>query len=203
MAVAQVMHAGYADAALIERCRRRDEAAFAEVVARYKTKIYNYVCRMMGNDDDAEDITQEVFIRMYQSLGTFRQQSSLNTWVFRIASNLCIDQFRRRKKHQAIAYSLDDTDDSGDKAGLEREVPDATYEPQRLLANSEMSAQIDLALTHLPDKLRAVVLLYDLEELSYEEIARVLEIPVGTVKSRLFNARLQLRKRLSDYLNQE
>ena len=203
MAVAQVMRAGCADAALIERCRRRDEAAFAEVVARYKNKIYNYVCRMMGNEDDAEDITQEVFIRMYQSLGSFRQQSSLNTWVFRIASNLCIDQFRRRKKHQAIAYSLDDTDDAGDRAGLDREVPDATYEPQRILANTEMSAQITLALTLLPDKLRAVVLLYDLEELSYEEIARILEIPVGTVKSRLFNARLQLRKRLSEYMNQE
>ena len=72
MEVAQVMRAGGPDAALIERCRRRDEAAFAEVVARYKNKIYNYVCRMIGNDDDAEDITQEVFIRMYQSLGSFR-----------------------------------------------------------------------------------------------------------------------------------
>ena len=199
MGYAQVIRVPLTDVSLVERCRVNDEAAFNEVVARYKTKVYNYLYRMTGSSDDAEDLTQEVFIRMYTSIGSFRSQSSLNTWLFRIASNLCIDRFRRAKNRTA-AYSLDDP--IGDGEGeTTHEVPDRTYEPQRLLENGEMAEQIQRALAQLPEKLRATLLLHDIEGLPYEEIAQVVGCPLGTVKSRLFNARLQLRQRLSGYLN--
>lgn len=102
MAYAQVICLTHGDRTLIERCMRNDAAAFDEVVSRYKNKVYSYVLRMIGGEQDAEDVTQEVFIRMYTSLASFRSQASLNTWLFRIASNLCIDHYRRGKKHQNV-----------------------------------------------------------------------------------------------------
>jgi RNA polymerase sigma-70 factor (ECF subfamily) len=190
------------DYALLQRCQDKDRAAFDEIVSLYQGKIYNYILRMTGNRDDADDLTQEVFVRMYTSLPSFRNQASLSTWLFRIASNLCIDRFRRNKKHKAIAYSLDETvaDDEGHTENRGN-IPDLTYEPQSLLVRSEITGQVEKALHALPEKLRAVILLYDAEGLPYEEIARVLGCPLGTVKSRLFNARLQLRKELGPYLN--
>ena len=199
MAYAQAIHMPLTDLTLVERCRLNDEAAFNEVVARYKTKVYNYLYRMTGSGDDAEDLTQEVFIRMYTSIDSFRSQSSLNTWLFRIASNLCIDRFRRGR-NRTPAFSLDEPVEGGE-GDLAHEIPDRTYEPHRLLENGEMAEQIGRALAQLPEKLRATLLLHDIEGLPYEEIAQIAGCPLGTVKSRLFNARMQLRQRLSGYLN--
>lgn len=198
MGYAQVIRVPLTDLSLVERCRANDEAAFNEVVSRYKNKVYNYIYRMTGSSDDAEDLTQEVFIRMYTSIDSFRSQSSLNTWLFRIAGNLCIDRFRRGKNRTA-AYSLDDPISDGE-GETTREIADHTYEPQRLLENEEMADQIQGALAQLPEKLRATLLLHDIEGLPYEEIAQIVGCPLGTVKSRLFNARMQLRQRLSGYL---
>ena len=186
------------DSFLVERCRASDDAAFGEVVARYKNKIYNYLYRMTGSAEDAEDLTQEVFVRMYTSLDSFRGQSSLNTWLFRIAGNLCIDRFRRAK-NRTPTYSLD-APACGDTEQT-REIADETYAPHRLLENGEMAEQIAAALGKLPDKLRATLLLHDIEGMPYEEIAQAVGCPLGTVKSRLFNARLQLRQHLAGYLN--
>lgn len=194
---AQATRMPLTDHSLVERCRANDDAAFGEVVARYKAKIYNYVYRMTGSADDAEDLTQEVFLRMYTSIDSFRGQSSLNTWLFRIAGNLCIDRFRRTK-NRVPAYSLDEP--VGEDA-LAHEVADETYAPHRLLQNAEMAEQIQSALSKLPDKLRATLLLHDIEGLPYEEIAQIAGCPLGTVKSRLFNARMQLRQHLAGYLN--
>ena len=201
---AQVICLTQPDTTLVERCRANDETAFNEVVSRYKDKIYNYLYRMMGDAADAEDLTQEVFVRLYTSLGSFRSQSSLSTWLFRIAGNLCIDHFRRSKKHRVVAYSLDEpvgeTSDNADGTAPGREVADLTYEPHRLMERLEMSQQIQAALSGLPEKLRAVLILHDIEGMPYEEIAQVVRCPLGTVKSRLFNARLQLRQKLTGYL---
>ena len=194
---AQIARMPLTDSFLVERCRDNDDAAFSEVVARYKTKIYNYVYRMTGSSEDAEDLTQEVFIRMYTSIDSFRGQSSLNTWLFRIAGNLCIDRFRRTK-NRTPAYSLDEPVGEADQA---QEVPDHTYEPHRLLENVELAEHIQQALSKLPEKLRATLLLHDVEGLPYEEIAQVIGCPLGTVKSRLFNARMQLRQHLTGYLS--
>ena len=198
MTFAQVICVPTTDLSLVERCRANDEAAFREIVSRYKVKVHHYIYRMTGSSEDAEDLTQEVFVRLYTSLGTFRGQSSLNTWLFRIAGNLCIDRFRR-SKGRAPAYSLDEPA-SGDDS-VTREVADQTWEPHRMLENSEMADQIQLALGRLPEKLRTALVLHDLEGLSYEEIAQIAGCPLGTVKSRLFNARMQMRGLLAPYLS--
>ena len=154
---------------------------------------------MIPSIQDAEDLTQETFVRAYTSIRSFQSRASLNTWLFRIATNLCINYCRRSRKSQAMVVSLSvDTDD--DEADSQRDIPDHVYDPQRLLLNKELGAQLEAALRGLPEKLRAVVLLYDVEGLPYEEIAAIAGCPLGTVKSRLFNARAALRDKLAPYL---
>jgi RNA polymerase sigma-70 factor (ECF subfamily) len=193
------------DTSLIERCQHNDIAAFDEIVARYKNKIYNYVYRMIGNCEDADDLTQEAFVKMYLALDTFRNQSSLSTWLYRIAGNLCIDSHRKRVRRETgfggTVTSLDEPiGGDGFEEGFGRDVGDVTFEPSKVLAQSEMDAQIQLALSKLPNKMRSVVVLHDIEGLQYEEIAVVVGCPLGTVKSRLFNARTALREHLRPYL---
>lgn len=196
----------HSDLSLISRCQKADIAAFNEIVARYKTKIYNYLYRMTGNAEDAEDLTQEVFVRMYTNIGSFRAEASLATWLFRIAGNLCVDAFRRSKKERGLVQasldapiSRENRDESGGM-GATRDVPDWTSEPNLLFARKELGGQIHAALQKLPPKLRSAVILHDIEGLAYEEIAVAENIPLGTVKSRIFNGRVALREHLRPYL---
>jgi RNA polymerase sigma-70 factor (ECF subfamily) len=198
-------HSGNSDASLIARCQKADIAAFNEIVSRYKGKIYSYVYRMTGNAEDAEDVTQEVFVRMYTNIGSFRAEASLSTWLFRIAGNLCVDNFRRGKKERTLVRSLDapvaSDEDDGSGVGATRDVPDLSNEPDRLFARKELGAHIEAALRKLPPKLRSAVILHDIEGLAYEDIAQTESIPLGTVKSRIFNARVALRQHLRPYLD--
>lgn len=193
-----IMHA---DAALVQRAKANDRAAFNEIVLRYKGKVYNYISRMVHNAADAEDLTQETFIRAYMGLHSFQSRASLNTWLFRIATNLCIDHCRREKRMHGLTVSLSQDEEDGDEEGGQRDIPDMAFDPQRLLLNKELGEKLEKALQELPDKLRTVVLLYDVEGLPYEEIAAIVGCPLGTVKSRLFNARAALRRKLEPYLN--
>ena len=187
-----------ADTALVQRAQANDRAAFNEIVLRYKGKVYNFIHRMIPSAQDAEDLTQETFVRAYMSIRSFQSRASLNTWLFRIATNQCIDYGRRSKKSQGLVTSLSG-DDSEESEG-DREIPDVEFDPQRLLLNKELGSHINRALAALPEKLRIVVLLYDIEGLPYDEIASIAGCPLGTVKSRLFNARSALRQALSPYL---
>jgi RNA polymerase sigma-70 factor (ECF subfamily) len=191
-----IMHA---DLALVRRAQANDRAAFNEIVLRYKGKVYNYICRMVHNTLDAEDLTQETFVRAYMSIGSFQSRASLNTWLFRIATNLCIDYSRKNKKIAGLTTSLSQ-ENAEDESDTEREIPDVGFDPQRLLLNKELGVRLDEALRQLPQKLRTVVLLHDIEGLPYEEIASIVNCPLGTVKSRLFNARTALRDKLAPYL---
>ena len=186
------------DFALVQRAQANYRAAFNEIVLKYKGKVYNFISRMVASALDAEDLTQETFIRAYLSIRSFQSRASLNTWLFRIATNLCIDYSRKQKTHiQPSSLSQQTESDDGE---TEREIPDRAFDPQRLLVNSELGKMVESALQELPEKLRTVVLLYDMEGLSYEEIAAIVNCPLGTVKSRLFNARTALREKLSPYL---
>ncbi len=185
-----------ADATLIQRAQANDRAAFNEIVLRYKSKVYNYISRMVPSAADAEDLTQETFVRAYISIRSFQSRASLNTWLFRIATNLCVD-FSRKRKNQVATLSLSPVEEEGES---QRDIPDWAFDPQKTLLNKELGVRLEAALAKLPEKLRTVVLLYDLEGLSYEEISVVVGAPLGTVKSRIFNARTQLRDALSPYL---
>lgn len=189
----------HADIALVRRAQANDRAAFNEIVLRYKSKVYNYIHRMVPSALDAEDLAQETFVRAYMSIHSFQSRASLNTWLFRIATNLCIDYSRKSKRVGDLMTSW--TPEAGaDEEELEREIPDVAFDPQRLLLNKELGARLDEALRALPEKLRTVVLLHDIEGLPYDEIAAIVGCPLGTIKSRLFNARLALQKRLTPYL---
>ncbi|MDH7568190.1 MAG: sigma-70 family RNA polymerase sigma factor [Armatimonadota bacterium] len=185
-----------ADRLLVERCKQNDIEAYAVLVDRYRNKILNYVARYSGAAD-AEDLTQEVFIRAYLGIKNFRGRSSFQTWLFQIANNVCVDRFRRARRERVVC-SLDHPIET-DGGEVEREVPDWSNNPEELAHGREMQEMVQRALLMLPEKLRAVVVLHDLQGMPYEEIAEILGIPVGTVKSRLFNARMELRKRLRPY----
>lgn len=181
--------------ALIERCRRQDAEAFAVIVDAYQNRVFGFVRRMVGDRDEAADLAQEVFIRAYQSFGRFDGRSSLRTWLFRIAHNLCVDRARRLGR-MPDSTSLDRN--SEDETIFE--VSDNRWDPETLIMNEELMVVVEDALASMSDKLRTVLLLHDKEDFAYDEIATTLDVPIGTVKSRLFLARAHLQKVVGDYL---
>ena len=189
-----------ADAVLVHRCQADDCEAFDEIVALYKDGIYNYVWRMISNREDAEDLAQEVFVRAFKAIKTFRRESNLRTWLYRIAMNLCVDKYRRAGLEKQYFVSLEHKQQGEDGESVAFDLPDTTHDPQRVFEQTELQAEIQKALSKLPEKLRSAVLLFDLEGMSYDEIADAIGCPVGTVKSRIFNARVQLRRILKVYM---
>ncbi len=179
---------------LVERAKTGDREAFGRLVDEYKDRIYSYVCRMLGDPYEAEDVTQEAFVRAYRSLPRFRGASSFHTWLYRIASNLAIDVVRRRRRAEATV-SLDEPLDSDD-GEYDREIPDESGGPEDSSTTRETQVAVRRAIMDLPEKLRDVMILYELQGESYEDIAEILDVPLGTVKSRLFNARSRLKESL-------
>jgi RNA polymerase sigma-70 factor (ECF subfamily) len=183
----------------IDRCSVEEAMAFDEIVQQHKNRIYHYVCRMTHDSPEAEDLTQEVFIKAYQSLSTIRQEAAVDTWLYRIATNLVIDRFRRRKRGPLAWLPWSGEDEEGDPLA---EVPatDRSSNPAAVAELTELQARVHQAIATLPPKLRSAVVLHDMEGLSYEEVAAVVGCPVGTVKSRLFNGRNLLRRKLACYV---
>lgn len=183
------------DARTLERLRRREYEAFGEVVDAYQSRVFGFVRRMVPTGEDAEDVTQEVFLKAYRNLSGFDGRCSLRTWLFRIAHNLCIDRARRRGRAPEMLALLPEEDAGG------FDVPDAGATPEALLMTHELQSLVEDAIGSMSEKLRSVLLLHDREEMAYDEIATALTIPVGTVKSRLFLARAHLQKHLKGYLD--
>ncbi|MCS7300112.1 MAG: sigma-70 family RNA polymerase sigma factor [Fimbriimonadales bacterium] len=188
-----------AEAALVARAQAQDEAAFEQIMNLYADRLYNYILRMVGNPADAEDLLQEAFLRAYQGLPNFDGRASLSTWLYRIATNVCIDHQRKRgRRVQTVSYSA--WEDTESETG-EWEFPDVqTPNPLEAALNRELQQVVEHAIASLSPKLKTVLLLYDVEDLSYEEIAHVLRIPIGTVKSRLNHARMQIQRQVEAYL---
>lgn len=200
MGDAKVIAVTDVDRALVLRCQANDAQAFNEIVARYKNRVFNFICRMIGPGPDAEDLAQDTFVRAYLSIGSFESRATLNTWLFRIATNLCIDHLRRSGRGRCVSLShRDDMEAEGSEE--EWNIPDERFEPQRMLLARELDRELNRALMELPEKQRSVIVLFDIEGVPYEDIASILGCPLGTVKSRLFSARMALRKRLEPYVN--
>ncbi len=185
---------------LVERAKAGDRPAFGQLVEAYQDKIYGYASRMLGDPDEAEDVAQETFVRAYRSLPHFRGAASFHTWLYRIASNLAIDVARRNRRQSTGNFSLDEPLES-EEGDYEREIADESGSPEQLAARREMQELVRQAVAELPEKLRAVVVLYELQGESYEDIAEILGCPLGTVKSRLFNARSQLKDMLEQLVD--
>lgn len=188
------------DLATIERCRRRDDEAFGLVVDAYQSRVFGFVRRMVPTGEDAEDVTQEVFLKAYRNFPSFDGRSTLRTWLFRIAHNLCIDRARRRgRTPESVPLEHGGSDFGGEEYAYD--VADEGPSPEAAAMTDELRHAVEAAIGEMSDKLRSVLLLHDREELGYDEISSALGIPLGTVKSRLFLARKDLQKRLKEYID--
>ena len=177
------------DADLLSRCRKGDEAAWHELVASYTRKVFGLAYRFTGRVDEAEDLTQEVFVKVYQTLDRYRENDgAFGAWLMAVARNHAIDQYRRRKQER--------TRRSDDTEVLERIAAPGEH-PLAGLERQERASLVHRALRALPLDLRLPLILCDLQGLSYDRIAAELQVPLGTVKSRINRARLELAKRLT------
>ena len=166
------------------QARRGELSAFEELVTRYEKRVYAIALRSSGSPEDAADITQEVFLRAWRSMKDFRGDSGFATWLFRITMNQCVDYARHK---QPLVQGEDDEE-------RELPLPDTAPSPEEHLENSELGRELAAALDEVSDEHRRIVLLRDVSGMSYTEIAEILEVSEGTVKSRLSRARIALRK---------
>ncbi len=181
---------------LIEAAQEGDREAFDSLVEGHYRSVYNTSYRMLGTPGDASDATQAVFVRVWEALSSFRGDASFSTWLYRITMNVCLDEIRRRKNQP---LSLTEEDDEGEPAA-ERDMPDVSDEPSRTAEQRDLQRLVHEAIARLSEDFRTVIVLYDLRGLSYQEISDVLDIPLGTVKSRLNRARQALRDEMEPHM---
>lgn len=182
--------ASVAEGLLIERAQNGDRNALSELIGRYERKAYHLAFRLMGNHADASDAAQEALVRVYTRLHNFRGDSAFSTWLFRVVTNTCLDELRRRRRIRLA--SLDDPL-LNEEGFLPRQAAQDSDGPVDVAERHELQWMVRQAVHRLPDDYRTVVVLRDLQDLSYYEIAQVLGTSVGTIKSRLHRARLALR----------
>jgi RNA polymerase sigma-70 factor (ECF subfamily) len=187
------------DDQLVARVKQGDEAAFEEVLRRHELKVYNLTRGIMGNEDDARDAMQDAFLSVFRSIGRFREQSSLSTWIYRIAVNAALMKLRRRRQDQKnvpIDDYMPSFDEDGHRVAV---VPDWHPAADEVLLNKELAGLLRQWITELAPEYRTVFLLRDQEGLGNEEVAAVLNLSVAAVKSRLHRARLYLRERVKKH----
>ncbi|MFQ6057676.1 MAG: sigma-70 family RNA polymerase sigma factor [Anaerolineae bacterium] len=181
---------------LIARTLEGDKGAFGALVQRYEGAIFNMAYRMTGQREAARDLAQETFLRAYRALGSFQQDKPFAPWLYRIAINLCLNWQKKRRLPQ-VSLDLPLATAEGEVA---LELPDETAAPEVVFARREFQARLRQEIAALPPDFRAVIELRHFEELSYQEMAQVLDVPLSTVKTRLFRARRMLRDRVEDML---
>ena len=186
------------DHALVEATRRGDESAFAEIISRYRNPITNYLFRFLGDYEEAIDLSQETFVRLYFAVDRYHTEYAFSTYIYRIATNLAISELRRRKRRKLL--SLTGLFQNELDEGIDFQPPDERSLPDKDLIDSERSRQIEKAIAALPDKYRAPIVLREIEERSYDEIAEILGLGLGTTKSRINRARGLLKEKLRNYL---
>lgn len=175
---------------LVKRAKKGNISAFEELIIEHESKVYNIAYRILNNEEDAKDLSQEVFIKAFNSLHKFREDSSFSTWLYRIAMNTCIDELRKRKGRES--YSID-RDIQTDEGTIPREFQDKQLNPEEELMNKELASQIQWALNHLSETYKEVIILRDFQGFDYKQISQILGCPLGTVKSRISRARTELK----------
>lgn len=178
---------------LIKRCQEGSRDAFNELVEAYQGQVVNIAYGMLSDREDAYDAAQEVFVKVYRNINGFRGNSSLSTWIYRIASNVCNDMLRKRQR-TAVTVSLSGTQQDEDERDMD--ITDDAPMPDELLELDERQRAVRLAISELSAEYREIITYSDIEQFSYEEIANILKCPIGTVKSRLNRARGALKKKL-------
>lgn len=187
-------HSALDDEALVRAAQRGDTAAFEELVARHRDKIYARALALMRNEEEAIDLSQEAWVKAWQRLKQFQHESSFSTWLTRIVINLCLDRLRRQKRERAESIEALE-EESG---GVERLMPVVTVNPTAGLERAELRARIERALNQLSVPHRTVIVLHEFEGMEYKRIAQVMGCSIGTVMSRLFYARRRLASLLAE-----
>jgi RNA polymerase sigma-70 factor (ECF subfamily) len=178
------------DAFLVEATLSGNRNAFGELVERYQDRLFNTLVRVLGSRDDASEVLQDAFVQAYTKLGSFRGSAQFYTWIYRVALNMACS-FRRRNTRRRDEQSVEQIRElSG------TEPVDKSLQPEQMLVRSEQAELVQAALSEISDEHRQILVLREMEDCSYETIAEILDLPVGTVRSRLFRARLQLKERL-------
>ena len=176
------------EAQIVQQVLQGDVNAFEDLVTEYEKNVYSLTLRMTGNAEDAADMTQETFIKAYNSLSAFRGDSKFSVWLYRIATNVCLDFLRSRSRKPTVSLSMED--DDGEE--VELDIADDSQSPERLLERGLTRDAVRRGLKSLSPEYRQILLLREIQGLSYEEIAEALVLEVGTVKSRIFRARKRL-----------
>lgn len=184
---------------LLRRLRDRDERAFRELIDAHRDRVFNITYRMLGNRAESEDVTQEVFISVFKTIESFREESKFSTWLYRVAVNACKNRIKYlARRHDRDRDELDETSQATN--GAVNGAPVRAAQPDKALASMQMEKLLQQAIADLDEDQRAVVILRDVEELSIEEICEITNLPDGTVKSRLHRARLVLRKKMQRHV---
>ncbi len=187
---------------LLRRLVERDERAFREMVELYQNRVFNLIYRMIGSRAEAEDVAQEVFVTVFKSIDQFRGESKFSTWLYRVAANHCKNRIKYlARRHDRDTGELDDAAERQSSAqGGEAIGAGVIESPDRMLEGAQTERMVQQAIASLDEDHRLVIVLRDLEELSYEEICSITGLPEGTVKSRLHRARLALKEKLVNHM---
>lgn len=192
-----VPYKDFSDHQLIEATKAGDEEAFSEIVNRFRNPLTNYLYRFLNDYEEAVDLAQETFVRVYFALDRYHTEYAFSTYIYRIATNLAISELRKRKRRKLL--SLTGLFQSDEENETEFQPPDKRNLPDEDLLDDEQSRTIARAIATLPEKYRAPIVLRDVEGRSYEEIANILELGLGTTKSRISRARGLLKEKLKHY----
>ncbi len=187
-----------AEQELISRCQQGDKAAFAQLVRANQQVVFNFLCRLIPDWVDLEDIAQEVWVKVYQSIGKVKNYSSFKTWLHRVALNTYYDKMRKVSNRGEV--SLDEGED-GNEFNV-KEIPDTALLPEELALNADWKEYVHEKIKALPEQYKLMVIMRDIQNLSYEEIADITNLSLGTVKSRIARAREKLLLELSDYFKE-
>jgi RNA polymerase sigma-70 factor, ECF subfamily len=188
------------DRDIVERCVRGDREAFDILVEKYYKKIYNLAYRFVGDSEEANDLAQEVFTAAYQNLKKFRGDAKFSTWLFQIATNRGKNRFKYLKRRGYFA-NRGQSNGEDERESLERAIPDLTTNPETILASKQIQKIVQDAINDLDPDHKEIVILRDIEGFSYEEIAKMLDLPEGTTKSRLHRARMVVKEKLKKALS--
>ena len=181
------------DSEKVEKAIQGDQQAYTELLSKYKGAIFNLVYKMVKNREEAEDLVQETFVKAFGALPTFDEQFAFSTWLFKIASNNCIDYLRKKKLK---TFSIDKPSESKEGEIKQSFEDEKSPDPEVCAIEKEKKSLIEVAIESLPAKYRDAIILRHKEDKSYEEIAEILELPIGTVKARIFRAREKLKQYL-------
>lgn len=181
------------EARLVKKAKQGDMRAFEELILQHEKIVYNVALRMMNHSEDAKDISQEVFLKAYRNIGNFDERSQFSTWIYRITANTCIDEMRKRKGKQSFSLEEELENEEG---SMQRQVADEGETPEESMLREEQKSEILQALESLSPEHKAAVILRDIKGLSYEEITEILELTLGTVKSRISRGRNQLKQEI-------